>query len=170
MSSRKVLLVGMMGSGKSTVGAALATRLGCSYLDNDVLLERTTGLDGPALLARDGSDALELAESKVLTLQLGMPAPLVAGLAGGVVLHEADRARISAAGCHVVWLRASVAVLARRVGSGAGRARLGDDPAAALRVLAAERNPFYEQVADQVVDVDALPAGAVAKAIELELS
>lgn len=170
MTDRKVLLVGMMGSGKSTVGAALAVRLGCAYLDNDALLVRTTGMDGPELLERQGSEALQLAESKVLTLQLGMPAPIVAGLAGGVVLSETDRARISGAGAHVVWLRATVAVLARRVGGGTGRARLGEDPAGALRVLASERNPFYEQLADQVVDVDALSTAAVARAVEEALS
>jgi shikimate kinase len=56
-------------------------------------------------------------------------------------------------------------VLARRIGNGAGRPRLGDDPAGELRKLAAERNAFYAEVASQVIDVDALPVGAIAKAI-----
>ena len=159
----KVLLLGMMGAGKSTVGAALAGRLGWPYLDNDVLLRRSTGRTGPELLAERGSDGLRAAESSVLTLLLGMPGPLVGGLPGGVVLDPVDRARLVGAGCTVVWLRASPAVLARRVGSGAGRARLGDDPAAALRALAAERDPLYAEVATVQVDVEVLPAGAVAR-------
>lgn len=162
----KVLLVGMMGAGKSTVGAALATRLGWPYLDNDMLLERTAGSTAPDLLAAEGSEALRAAESRVLTLMLGMPGPMIGGVAGGVVLEESDRARILASSAHVVWLRASVGVLARRVGVGGGRARLGAHPDEALRALARERNAFYEQVADQVVDVDALPAGAVAKLVQ----
>ncbi len=161
----KVLLVGLMGAGTSTVGAALATRLGWPYLDNDTLLERTSGSTAPDLLVAEGAEALRAAESRVLTLMLGMPGPLVGGVPGGVVLEESDRARLLSSTAHVVWLRASVGVLARRVGTGRGRARLGPHPDEALRELARERNAFYEQVADQVVDVDALPAGAVAKLV-----
>jgi shikimate kinase len=161
----KVLLIGMMGSGKTTVGAALAARLGWPYLDNDSLLERTAGLAAPELLRAQGPDGLREAESKVLTLLLAMPGRMIGGVPGGVVLDDADRERLAGCDAHVVWLRATVPVLARRVGNGAGRARLGDDPAAALRVLAAERNDLYEQVADQVVDVDALPPGAIAKLV-----
>jgi shikimate kinase len=163
--SLKVLLVGMMGSGKTTVGNALSSRLGWPYVDNDALLERTAGAAAPDLLASQGSDALRSAESRVLTLMLGMPGPMVGGIPGGVVLDDVDRTRLAACDAHVVWLRTSVAVLARRIGTGAGRARLGDDPAGALRRLAAERNALYEQVADQVIDTDTLPAGAIAKLV-----
>lgn len=161
----KVLLVGMMGCGKSTVGAALATRLGWPYIDNDVMLERTTGQTAADIITTDGEGALRVAESRVLTFMLGLPTQIVGGVAGGVVLNEADRQRLTSADAHVVWLRATPKVLARRVGSGAGRPKLGTDPEAALRKLAAERHPFYEQVADQVIDVDALAAGVVAKQI-----
>lgn len=162
---RKVLLVGMMGSGKSTVGAALSARLGWVYLDNDAMLERTTGSSAQDLLAAQGEGTLRDAESNVLTFMLGMPAPMIGGVAGGVVLDEADRLRLEESDAHVVWLRASPKVLSRRVGSGRGRPWLQGDPEAALRKLAAERSPYYEQVADQVIDVDALTAGMVAKEI-----
>lgn len=161
----KVLLVGMMGAGKSTVGAVLSTKLGWPYLDNDVLLERAAGATAPELLVQRGEPALRRAESQVLTLLLGMPGPLIGGVPGGVVLDESDRERLREASAHVVWLRASVGVLARRVGNGAGRAWLGEDPATELRRLALERNACYERVADQVVDVDALPVGAVARLV-----
>lgn len=163
--TQKVLLVGMMGAGKSTVGAALATRLGWPYLDNDVLLLRTSGRTAPDILAAEGELALREAESHVLTLVLGLPGPMIAGVAAGVVLDAADRDRLMAADAHVVWLRAAVSALVRRVGSGAGRAWLGGDPAAAVRAMAAERSVLYEQIADQIIDVDALPAGAIAKLI-----
>ena len=170
MTPSKVLLLGLMGSGKTTVGTALAGRLGCGYLDNDTLLQRTTGFDAPQLLEQQGSQALADAETRVLTLQLGMPGPLVAGLAGGVVLDGTNRQRIAGSGSHVVWLRAPIGVLARRVGSGSGRPRLGEDPEVALRLLSAERAPYYAELADQVIDVDVLPVGAVAKAIEAALT
>lgn len=161
----KILLIGMMGSGKSTVGAALASRLGWQYLDNDSLLLRTAGRTAPEILDADGEPALRAAESRVLTLLLGMPGPVIGGVAGGVVLDPADRARLIECDGLVVWLRATPSVLARRVGSGAGRVSLGSDPAAALRALAAERNGFYEQVADTIIDTDTLPAGAIAKIV-----
>ncbi|MCU1594099.1 MAG: putative shikimate-kinase [Frankiales bacterium] len=161
----KVLLLGMMGCGKSTVGAALSSRVGWPYLDNDVLLERTAGARAPEILAAQGDQALREAESRVLTVMLALPGPVIAGLPASVVLLDDDRARIVGAGAHVVWLRTSPAVLARRVGSGAGRPRLGNDPLTALRALGAERNTYFEEVADQVIDTDALPAGAIAKAI-----
>ncbi|MGZ6793645.1 MAG: shikimate kinase [Mycobacteriales bacterium] len=165
MAADKVLLIGMMGAGKSTVGAALGARLGWPYVDNDSMLQRTSGQTAPQLVESGGELALRQAESKVLTMMLALPGPLVGGVPGGVVLDDTDRTRLAAAPCHVVWLRATPAVLARRVGAGAGRPWLGDDPVAALRRLAAERNALYEQVADQVVDVDALPVGVIAKAI-----
>jgi shikimate kinase len=168
--TQKVLLMGMMGSGKTTVGGALSTRLGWPYLDNDALLERTAGQSAPDIVAAEGEQALRVAESKVLTLMLGMPSPLIGGVPGGVVLDDGDRRRLKDSPAHVVWLRASTKVLARRVGSGTGRPWLGADPEAALRKLAADRNPLYEEVADQVIDVDALTAGVCAKLIAEELS
>ncbi|MCW2599792.1 MAG: shikimate kinase [Frankiales bacterium] len=165
LATDKVLLVGLMGAGKSAVGAALSARLRWPYLDNDSLLVRTSGLTAPEILEKEGEQALREAESRVLTLMLAFPGPMIGGLPGGVVVDETDRTRLANCGSHVVWLRTSVQVLARRVGSGAGRAWLDADPLATLRVLAAERNGYYEQVAHQVVDTDALPAGAIAKLV-----
>jgi shikimate kinase len=154
----------MMGSGKSSVGAALSTKLGWPYLDNDVLLERTAGASARALLDNQGEVALRQAESQVLTLLLGMPGPVIGSVAAGVVLDEKDRLRLVQSPAHVVWLRASPQALVRRV-NGSDRPWLGEDPAAVLRRLGAERNGFFAEVADQVVDVDVIPVGAIAKAI-----
>jgi shikimate kinase len=149
----RVLLIGMMATGKTTIGRALAARTGWPYVDNDELLVRAAGLTARDLLARDGEAALRAAESDVLTALLELPQPVVAGVPGGVVLDPADRARLRAGG-HVVWLRAAVATLVQRVGDASDRPWLGNDPAAALARLDAVRAPLYEQVAAQVVDVD----------------
>lgn len=160
----RILLVGTMGTGKSTLGAALHEQTGWPYLDNDVLLQQSTGLTAPELLARRGEPALRAAESAALTLVLDARGPLVAGVAAGVVLDEADRNRLRAGG-HVVWLRARPETLAQRVGEGAGRAWLGDDPEAALRRLVTERAPYYAQVTSQVLDVDVLTPALLAQHI-----
>lgn len=160
----KVLLIGMMGCGKTSVGTALSTKLGWPYLDNDALLERTTGASARDLLESRGEAALRQAESQVLTLLLGMPGPMIGGVAAGVVLDENDRLRLRQSPAVVVWLRAAPQVLARRVAS-THRPWLGEDAVATMRRFAAERNGFYAEVADQVVDTDVIPVGAVAKQV-----
>jgi shikimate kinase len=160
----KLLLIGMMGTGKSSVGSTLSQRLGWPYLDNDALLERTAGATAADLLENQGEVALRLAESQVLTLLLGMPAPMIGSVAAGVVLDEKDRLRLQQSDARVVWLRAQPQALVRRV-TGTGRPHLGDDVVAVLRRLAAERNGFFAEIADQVIDVDVIPVGAVAKQI-----
>lgn len=160
----RVLLVGSMATGKTTIGLALGARTGWPCIDNDVLLERSTGRAARDLLAVDGEPALRRAESDVLTLVLGMPAPLVAGVAAGVVLDPVDRERLRTGG-HVVWLRASLDTLVHRVGQTTDRPWLGADPRATLARLAAERSPLYEQVASQTVDVDGKAPGEVAREV-----
>ena len=150
----RVLLIGMMATGKSTVGTAIAKRTGWTYVDNDELVVARTGLTARALLARDGEPALRAAESAVLGDALALPRPVVAGVPGGVVLDPDDRARLREGDGHVVWLRARLETLVERVGSAADRPWLGDDTAAALARLSAERAPLYAEVAAQVVDVD----------------
>lgn len=138
----KVLLVGLPGAGGTTVGALLGQRLGCPFLDDEVLVERA------------GS------EVNALTLLTAMPGDLVAVIPDELIDDAAARARITAADAHVVWLRCSVAVLARRTSG-----RWGQEAATQLRRLVAERGDVYEQIADLVVDTDAHPAGAVANTI-----
>ncbi len=165
----RVLLLGMMATGKTTIGRALAARTGWPYVDNDELLVGATGLTARDLLARNGQPALRTAESAVLTTLLDLPEPLVAGVPGGVVLDAADRARLRHGG-HVVWLRAQVATLVERVGQAADRPWLGDDTAATLTRLSSERAPLYAEVATQVVDVDGRSPDELADLVLAQLS
>jgi shikimate kinase len=164
MTDQRVLLVGMMGVGKSTIGHALADRTGWPYVDNDELLHADTGLYGADLLARDGVEALRDAEARVLAEIVSLVPPLVAGVAAGVILRPPDRERIKANG-FVVWLRARIDTLVARVGGDTDRAWLQPDPAAALRALAAGRDPLYAEVADITIDVDERTADEVAEQI-----
>lgn len=165
---RRIVLVGMMGAGKSTVGKALARRLGCRYLDNDEIVAALSGLPTRELLARRGVQALREAESRAVDEVLATPPPLVAGAAAGIVEDDAVCARLHA-GAYVVYLRARLDTLVRRV-SGTDRPWLGDDPAEALRRLFTGREPRYERLAHLVVDVDDRTPDDVAAEIERAVS
>jgi shikimate kinase len=152
-SDARILLMGMMGAGKSTVGREIATREGWSYLDNDELVVRATGRTARDILDNDGVAALREAESAALTEALRLDPPVVAGVAGGTVLVPGDRSRLAAQPA-VVWLRARVDTLVARVGSGEDRPWLAPDPRTAMIQMITDREPYYEQVADLIVDVD----------------
>jgi shikimate kinase len=156
-----ILLVGMMGAGKTTTGKLVAHRLGWKYKDSDADVEAATGLTVPELFARDGEAAFRAAEAKVLTAACVDESPTVISVAGGAVLRDDNRRLIRSSGT-VVWLRARPETLAARVGDGAGRPLLGDDPVEAMVRLFEERAPYYAEVADAVIDVEGLAAEVVA--------
>jgi shikimate kinase len=161
VSATRILLIGMMGAGKTTTGQLVADRLGWDYRDSDADVEALTGLSVPALFARDGEAAFRTAEAEVLAAACRRDRPTVLSVAGGAVLSPENRALIRASGT-VVWLRASPERLAERVGAGIGRPLLGDDPAEAMVRLVRERAPYYEELADEVIDVDDLSPDEVA--------
>jgi len=156
----RVVLVGMMGAGKTTVGRELAARLGWPFLDSDAMVEASTGSTVAELFATGGEDAFRAVESRVLAEALSSDGPAVVSAAGGAVLAPGNRALLASARA-VVWLRAGPATLAARVGSGEGRPLLQDDPPAALAELDAVRRPLYGEVADVIVDVDDLDPSMV---------
>lgn len=157
----RILLIGMMGAGKSTVGRLLADRLACAYLDSDAQVEAATGRTVVELFEAVGERGFREAESAALAEALSSQGSLVVSVAGGAVLDPANRTMIREAGT-VVWLRADPATLAHRLGEGSGRPLLAADPAGELARLDRERRPFYADLADVVVDVDELPAATVA--------
>ncbi len=157
----RLVLVGMMGAGKTTVGRMVAERLGWRHLDSDEQVVAATGRTVPELFAHAGEAAFREEEARALEAALSGPDPVVVSAAGGVVLAEANRSLLARSGT-VVWLRADPGTLSRRVGSGAGRPLLDGDPAAALAALDVARRPLYAEVAEVVVDVDGLSPEEVA--------
>ena len=162
--TERLVLVGMMGAGKTTVGQLCAARLGWGYFDSDAQVVEETGKTVPELFAEKGEEVFRAEESRVLLEALSSDRPVVVSAAGGVVLSEANRAFIRASGTGV-WLRAEVGTLADRVGEGEGRPLLDADPAVSLAALDEVRRPLYATVADAVVDVDTLSAEEVAERV-----
>jgi shikimate kinase len=164
----RVLLVGMMGAGKTTVGRALEATLGWRYIDNDEVLRRAVGMSTRSLQERRGEAVLRRAESLALTAAIEESGPLIAGVAGGIVTDPLDRERLRTGG-FVVWLRASVETLVRRA-MDTDRPWLRGDPRRALIALYAGRADLYASVADLVIDVDELPPQLVAARIAQEVT
>lgn len=150
---RPVVLVGMMGSGKSTVGRRLASRLGRPFLDTDDELVRRSGRTVREWFESEGEAAFRSAEGALLAELLAAPGPAVLASGGGVVLAEANRAALRDHAL-VVWLRAGAPFLVSRVLQKPHRPLLDDDPAATVTRLVNDRAPLYASVADLVVDVD----------------
>jgi shikimate kinase len=169
-----LILVGMMGSGKTTVGVAAAKRLGWPFVDLDHVIVAEQGQSIGEIFGLQGEPAFRGYESAALQEVLDLDDPSVVCTGGGAVLDPDNRHRMHERGT-VVWLRADPAVLARRLGNAVnGRPLLrydGDDdlegPALAsrLRRLCDERRPAYELAADHAVPVDDLTVDEAAEVV-----
>lgn len=152
MSSASVILVGPMGSGKSTVGLALADHELADHLDLDELIVAARGLTVAEIFETEGESVFRTLEHEALSRALAGESAVIS-TGGGVVTSESNRDLLRRSAALVIWLDASVEVLARRVGDGEGRPLLaGDDVEHALRTKIAERAEGYREVADIRID------------------
>lgn len=151
-----LVLVGLMATGKTTVGRLLAEALDRPLLDSDDQVEARTGRTVREIWRTDGEPTFRRLEAEVLAEALASPTPAVIAAAGGVVLAEQNRALLCGDQADVVWLRARIETqLARvRTANDVHRPLLDDDPAGMLERMARDRTPLYEAVADRIVDVD----------------
>jgi shikimate kinase len=149
----RILLVGMMGSGKTTIGLLLSERTGWRYVDNDELLARQFKLTPREILGNRGEADLRTMESQALTLGLAESPPCIVGVAAGTILDEGDRSRLRDGGT-VVWLHGTAETLTRRAAGSRHRAWLEEGGKAWIRAALHEREPLYLAVADLIVSVD----------------
>lgn len=145
LGERAVVLVGMMGSGKSSVGKRLGARLGLPFVDADTEIETAAGMSIPDIFAQRGESEFRDGERRVIARILTTRSPLVLATGGGAYMNADTRARIAELGISI-WLRADFEVLMRRVRKRSNRPLLQTaDPEATMRRMLAEREPVYAQ-------------------------
>ena len=144
LGRRSIVLVGMMGAGKSSVGRRLAARLGIPFVDADIEIEKAAGMTITEIFAAHGEPYFRAGETRVIARLLeGGPQVLATG--GGAFMNADTRATIRAKGISV-WLRATLEVLSRRIKRRSDRPLLTNaDPVETLRRLMDERYPVYAE-------------------------
>jgi shikimate kinase len=152
-ADRHIVLVGLPGAGKTSVGRRLAKELKRPFADSDEQVELHVGRSIPRIFAEDGEDAFRAWETEVLGSLVTRELPLVVASGGGTMVREANR-KLVAEHAVVVWLRAGTDFLVGRTDP-THRPLLAEAPEETYRRLAAERTALYTQVADVVVDVEA---------------
>jgi shikimate kinase len=146
LGRRSIVLVGMMGAGKSSIGRRLATRLGIPFVDADTEIEKAAGMTIPEIFAAHGEPYFRAGEQRVIARLLDS-GPQVLATGGGAFMNRDTRASIAAKGISV-WLRATLDVLTKRIKRRSDRPLLRTaDPADTLRRLIDERYPVYAEAA-----------------------
>jgi shikimate kinase len=159
-----LVLIGLMGAGKTTVGRRCAGQLGRPFVDLDDVVLTMTGMPFGEFFATYGEPAFRELERQAVVDVTASPEPLVVACGGGTAVDPENRRRLRAAGT-VVWLRAPVAVLAQRVGTGVTRPLLVGDPVGSLARLGAAREAAYDAAAHAAVDTEGLDIDAVTRAV-----
>src|SRR6266404_4787544 len=155
LGQRSIVLVGMMGSGKSSIGRRVALRLGIPFVDADAEIEQAAGMSISDIFAVRGEAEFRAGETRVIARLLeGGPQVLATG--GGAFMNADTRAAIRTKGISV-WLRATLEVLNRRIKRRGDRPLLKNvDPSDTLRRLIEERDPVYAE-ADITVESRDVP-------------
>jgi shikimate kinase len=166
--SRSIVLVGLMGAGKSSVGRRLAGRLGLPFVDADNEIEAAAGCSIEEIFSRHGEAAFRDGERRVIMRLLDGPTHVLA-TGGGAFMDAATRAKIRACAT-AIWLKADLDVLVKRCGRRPSRPLLKqEDPRSVLERLMRERHPIYAE-ADITVDSGDQPHEQVVESIVRRLA
>ena len=160
---RPIVMVGMMGAGKSAIGRRLAQRLGLPFVDADAEIERAAGCTIEEIFERHGEAAFRDGERRVIARLLDGPVGVLA-TGGGAFMDPETRARIRSRAI-TVWLKADLDTLVERVSRRGHRPLLKNgDPRAILTQLLEERGPIYAE-ADITVETGNAPAAATVERV-----
>lgn len=151
MKSTNIFLIGPMGAGKTTVGRLLAQKLSLTFIDSDHEIEAHTGVDIPLIFEKEGEQGFRKREAEIID-ELTQMKNIVLATGGGAVIKEENRQHLINRGL-VIYLQADIKYLLRRTRKDRNRPLLqGPDPESKLRKIMQEREPFYQQTADYVIN------------------
>jgi shikimate kinase len=166
-STTNIVLVGFMGSGKTSIGRLVAQELGFQFIDTDAVIVERTGMQVAEIFELYGEVWFRAEESATLR-SLGIVNRAVISTGGGIVLREENRALLGELGL-VVWLTASEEVIYERVARNKKRPLLQTaNPRETVQALLAARRPLYEEVAQFTVDSTLLTHEMAAQAVMAE--
>lgn len=149
----RIILIGPMGSGKTTIGKSLAQKLSLEFRDTDSVIEQRAQKTVSQIFVEDGEDAFRAIEKEVLKEEL-QGSDTVLALGGGAPISAEAQSALQASDSHVVYLDISLANVAPRIGFNRDRPLLLNNPRGQWQTLMEARRPIYESVADTVVDVN----------------
>lgn len=150
---KNIVLIGFMGTGKSSVGRLLAEKLGYSFIDTDTLIEERTELSIPQIFAESGEDYFRQYEKKIVK-EVCSRANIVISTGGGVPMFEENRLSMKTGDNILICLRAGIPTIMRRTKGRNNRPLLKNDESK-MQSLLEKRMPFYDQ-ADFMIDTDNL--------------
>ena len=161
---RNIFLVGLMGSGKSSIGRRLARKIKAEFFDSDEEIEKRTGASISLIFEIEGEQGFRTREVEVID-ELTKYSDIVLATGGGAIMNEYCRKRLAERGI-VVYLRARTDQLLKRTSRDTRRPLLNtDNPRGKLQELLETRGPLYEEVADLIIDTDRLSMKSVVEKI-----
>ena len=166
---KRVVLIGAPGSGKSTVGAALAKVLALDFIDTDQLIEEREGKAITDIFVVDGEPHFRAVELETLEHVLTLN-DVVISLGGGAPISDQAQQLINSSESTVIFLDVSLATAAPRVGFNRDRPLLLGNPRAQWQALSDKRRPIYEALADVSIKVDDMSVEAIISEIEKSLA
>jgi shikimate kinase len=165
----RVILIGPMGSGKTTVGQLVAEKLGISFRDTDLIIEHEQGKSISDIFLENGEEFFRSLEKKVLRSELLSDGTVLA-LGGGAPISIDAQSALRAIASPVIYLDISLSTVAPRIGFNRDRPLLLNNPRGQWQTLMQARRPIYEAIADFVIDVDEKTESEVANLILEKLS